>query len=57
MWLIISTWEMQNFLAGQLARKLTSASAVDCEPKNGIEDKPIPAQAAAEVFRSIVKVW
>ncbi|MEG4533726.1 hypothetical protein [Microcoleus sp. D2_18a_D3] len=57
MWLIISTWEMQNFLAGQLARKLTGASAVDFEPKNGIEDKPIPAQAAAEVLRSIVKVW
>jgi hypothetical protein len=48
---------MQNFLAGQLARKLTSGSAVDCEPKNGIEDKPIPGQAAAEVLRSIVKVW
>ena len=51
MWLIISTWEMQNFLAGQLARKLTSASAVDCEPKKGIEDRPIPAQVAAEVLR------
>ncbi|MEP6518685.1 hypothetical protein [Microcoleus vaginatus] len=48
---------MQNFLAGQLARKLTSASAVDCEPKNGRDYKPIPAQAAAEVLRSIVKVW
>ena len=54
---IISTWEMQNFLVGQLARKLTTASAVDSEPKNGIEDKPIPAPAAAEVLRSIVKVW
>lgn len=48
---------MQNFLAGQLARKLISASAVDSEPNNGIEDKSIPAQAAAEVLRSIVKVW
>ncbi|MEG4881378.1 hypothetical protein QUB75_11370 [Microcoleus sp. K1-B6] len=57
MWLIISTWEMQNLLAGQLARKLTSASAVDSKPKNGIDDKPIPAQAAADVLRSIVKVW
>ncbi|MEG3833043.1 MULTISPECIES: hypothetical protein [unclassified Microcoleus] len=57
MWLIISTGEMQHFLADQLARKLTSAFVVDSEPKNGIEDKPIPAQAAAEVLRSIVKVW
>ncbi|MEG3903985.1 hypothetical protein QUB28_04535 [Microcoleus sp. B4-C3] len=48
---------MQHFLAAQLARKLTSAFVVDSEPKNGIEDKPIPAQAAAEVLRSIVKVW
>ncbi|MGB7891493.1 MAG: hypothetical protein WCF82_06285 [Microcoleus sp.] len=48
---------MQNLLGGQLADKLTNASALDCEPKNGIEDKPIPAQAAAEVLRSIVKVW
>ncbi|MEG4915596.1 hypothetical protein QUB12_21165 [Microcoleus sp. B7-D4] len=48
---------MQNLLAAQLARKLTSASAVDSEPKNAIEDKPIPVQVAAEVLRSIVKVW
>lgn len=48
---------MENFLASQLAGKLTGASAVDWEPKNGRDDKAIPAQATAEVLRSIVKVW
>jgi hypothetical protein len=48
---------MENFLAGQLAGKLTGAAAAAAgEQKNGIDDKAIPAQAAAEVLRSIVKV-
>ena len=46
---------MENFLAGQLAGKLTGAAAAG-EQKNGIDEKAIPAQAAAEVLRSIVKV-
>jgi hypothetical protein len=41
---------MENFLAGQLAGKLTGAAAAG-EQKNGIDDKAIPAQAAAEVLR------
>lgn len=48
---------MPNVLACQLTSKLTYASAVDCEPQKVIDYKPIPAQAAAEVLRSIVKVW
>ena len=55
MLLIISTWKKENFLAGQLAGKLTGAAAAG-EQKNGIDDKAIPAQATAEVLRSIVKV-
>jgi hypothetical protein len=47
---------MKNFLAGQLADKLTGAAAAG-EEKNGIDDKAIPAQAAAEVLQSSVKVW
>ncbi|MEG4197046.1 hypothetical protein [Microcoleus sp. Pol12A6] len=47
---------MPNVLACQLSSKLTYASAVDCEPKNGIEEKPIPAQVVAQVLQSIVKV-
>jgi len=39
-----------------LARKLTGAAATAGGQKNSIDDKAIPAQAAAEVFRSIVKV-
>jgi hypothetical protein len=57
MLLIISTWKMQNFLADLLAGKLTGAGAAAGEQKNGIDDKAIPAQATAEVLRSIVKVW
>jgi hypothetical protein len=45
-----------KLLAGQLAGKLTGAAAAAGQQKNGIDDKAIPAQAAAEVFRSIVKV-
>lgn len=45
---------MENFLAGQLAGKLTGAAAG--EQKNGLDDKAIPAQASAEVLRSIVKI-
>jgi hypothetical protein len=45
-----------KLLAGQLAGKLTGAAAAAGEQKNGIDDKAIPAQAAAEVLRSIVKV-
>ena len=56
MLLIISTWKKENFLAGQLAGKLRGAAAAAGEQKNGIDDKAIPAPAAAEVFRSIVKV-
>ena len=56
MLLIISTWNKENFLAGQLAGKLAGAATAAGEQKNGIDDKTIPAQAAAEVFRSIVKV-
>jgi hypothetical protein len=56
MLLIISTWKKKNFLAGQLAGNLTGAAAAAGEQKNGIDDKAIPAQAAAEVLRSIVKV-
>jgi len=48
---------MQNFLADRLAGKLTGAAAAAGEPKNGIDDKAIPAQATAEGLRSIVKVW
>ena len=48
---------MENFLAGQLAGKLTGAAAAASEQKNGRDDKAIPAQAVAEVLRSIVKVW
>jgi len=44
---------MENFLADQLAGKLTAAAG---DQKNGIDDKAIPAQAAAEVLQSIVKV-
>jgi len=47
---------MQNFLADRLAGKLTGAAAAAGEQKNGIDDKVIPAQPAAEVLRSIVKV-
>ncbi|WP_333359947.1 hypothetical protein [Microcoleus sp. N3A4] len=47
---------MQNFLVDRLAGKLTSA-AVESEQKNCIDDKAIPAQAAAEVLRQNVKVW
>jgi len=46
---------MENFLADQLAGKLTGAAAAG-EQKKGIDDKAIPAQAAAEVLRSIVKI-
>jgi len=55
MLLIKSTWKKENFLAGQLAGKLTGAAAAG-EQKNGIDDKAIPAQAAAEALRSIVKI-
>ena len=48
---------MQNFLVDRLAGKLTGAAAAAGEPKNGIDDKAIPAQATAEGLRSIVKVW
>ncbi len=48
---------MKKFLAGQLAAKLTGAAAAAGEQKNGIDDKALPAPAAAEVLRSIVKVW
>ena len=48
---------MENFLAGQLASKLTGAAAATSEQKNSLDDKAIPAQAVAEVLRSIVKVW
>jgi hypothetical protein len=46
---------MENFLADQLAGKLTGSAAAG-EQKNGIDDKAIPAQAVAEVLRSIVKI-
>ncbi len=46
---------MENFLADRLAGKLTAAAAAG-DQKNGIDDKAIPAQAAAEVLQSIVKV-
>jgi hypothetical protein len=45
---------MENFLAAQLAGKLTGAVAAG-EQKNGLDEKEIPAQVAAEVLRSIVK--
>ena len=48
---------MKNFLAGQLAGKLTGAAATAGEQKNGIDDKAITTQAAAEVLQSIVKIW
>lgn len=48
---------MENFLAGQLAGKLTGAATAAGEPKNGLDEKAIPAPAAAEVLRSIVKFW
>ena len=57
MLLIISTWQKENFLADQLAGKLTGAGATAGEQKNGIDDKAIATQAAAEVLRSIVKIW
>ena len=47
---------MENFLAAQLTGKLTGAVATAGEQKNGLDEKEIPAQAAAEVLRSIVKV-
>ena len=56
MLLIISTWKKENFLADQLACKLTGAAATAGEQKNSLDDKAIPARAAAEVLRSIVKV-
>jgi len=46
---------MENFLAYRLAGKLTAAAAAG-DQKNGIDDNAIPAQAAAEVLQSIVKV-
>jgi hypothetical protein len=46
---------MKNFLADQLASKLTGAAAAR-KQKNGLDEKAIPAQAAAEVLRSIVKL-
>jgi hypothetical protein len=46
---------MENFLADQLAGKLTGSAAA-AQQKNGRDDKAIPAQAAAEVLRSIVKI-
>ena len=48
---------MENFLADQLAGKLTGAAAAAGEQKNGLDDKAIPAQAVAEVLQSILKVW
>ena len=57
MLLIISTWQKENFLADQLAGKLTGAAATAGEQKNGIDDKAIATQAAADVLRSIVKIW
>jgi hypothetical protein len=48
---------MENFLACQLAGKLTGAAVAAGEQKNGIDDKAIPAQSVAEVLGSIVKVW
>jgi len=56
MLLIISTWKKENFLAGKLAGKLRGAAATAGEQKNGIDDKAIATQAAAEVLRSIVKL-
>jgi len=47
---------MENFLADQLAGKLTATAAAAGEQKNGIDDNAIPAQAAAELLRSIVKI-
>ena len=47
---------MENFLAAQLAGKLTGAVAAASEQKNSLDEKEIPAQAAAEVLRSIVKI-
>jgi hypothetical protein len=57
MLLIISTGKKENFLASQLAGKLTGAAAAAGEQKNGIDDKAIATQAAAEVLQSIVKIW
>ena len=57
MLLIISTWKKENFLASQLAGNLTGAAAAAGEQKNGIDDKAIATQAAAEVLQSIVKIW
>jgi len=34
---------MENFLASQLANKLTGAAGAAGEHKNGIDDKAIPA--------------
>ena len=54
--LIISTGKKENFLAGQLAGKLTGAAAAAGEQKNDLDEKAIPALPAAEVLRSSVKV-
>jgi len=50
MLIIISTWKMQNFLAGQFAGKLTGAAAVvGGDRKNGRDDKATPALLATQV--------
>jgi hypothetical protein len=54
MLLIISTWKKENFLAGELVGKWIGAAVAAGEQKNGLDDKAIPAQAAAQVLRSIL---
>jgi len=49
MLIIISTWKMQNFLACQLAGKLTGAAVVGGDRKHGRDDKATPALLATQV--------
>ena len=46
---------MENFLAHQLAGKLTATAAAAGEQKKSLDKKAIPAQSAAEVLQSSVK--